>query len=190
MSRKEEKYPLPAWMRIDKRPMDKGKWNQWGYGYSRKVGRNEVWRPVTRCFIRKDTPRICAYQEVKFPFGDYWVSDHGRVFSTITGEIICSRRTHNRKYLCLVAENGSRIRTRRYRIAMDNFIEPPEHLRSVIRHLANSINHIDGRPWNDRLDNLEYTPKSVNLEHYHSVLMTDKKQRKRESCNEKKQRKS
>lgn len=185
--RRTEMYPLPSWMRLDKRPMDKGERQPYGYGYSRIVGTNELWRPATRYIRRTTTPQ--KYAEIKLLPGAYYVSDHGRVYSRLTGNIICKRRTHRRKDVMLLAEDGSIVRVRKYRLALDNFVEPTNTYLRIIRLLADSVNHEDGKAWNDRLDNLQYSPTWMNLEHYHKILKRDR-MKQLEAANGKKRNKS
>lgn len=187
MSKRTILHPIPAWMKLDKRPMDHGAWGRYGFGYSRSVSAREVWRPAVHCLIRKDrdVPGINNFQKIRLLPGAYWVSDHGRVFSCIKNAIICKRRTHKRKYLMLVDEEHNVVRTRRYRLALDNFIQPPLSIRNVVYYLMPDVNHLDGNPWNDRLDNLEYASKQSNIEHRDKVLRPARAQKK---ANQKKRR--
>lgn len=173
-------HPIPVWMKIDQRPLDAGIWQEYGFGYSRVVDSKEVWRPATRCFVRKDrdVPGLNNFREVKLLPGAYWVSDYGRVFSCIKNAVICKRRTHKRKYLMLVDDQHNVIRTRRYRLTLDNFVEPPATMRNIVRYLLPDVNHLDGNPWNDKLDNIQYASKQSNIEHRDNVLRPARAQKK------------
>ena len=69
---------LPKWMKIDTRPLDRGKFTQWGYGYTRSIGKRELWRPATRYFVR-GVGKFSGFREVELLPGAYYVSDHGRL---------------------------------------------------------------------------------------------------------------
>lgn len=170
MKKETSFHPLPSWMKMDNRPLDTGVWREFGYGYSRKVGKQELWKPATRCFIRKDQNGFNNYYEARLLPGAYWVSTHGKVFSAIIGKLICNRRTHCRKELALLTEDHTEIRTRRYRLVIDNFIEPPEKTKNIIRYLLGTVNHLDGITWHDRIDNLEYASVQTNIDHFNKKL--------------------
>jgi len=109
--------------------------------------------------------------------GAYFVSDHGRIYSIYSGLISTSRK-HKRKETLILDAEGRRINVRPYKLVLDNWIEPPEYNRNVVRHLLDSVNHIDGRPWNDKLNNLQYTTRSINAEHARTVLQKGGRKKK------------
>jgi len=163
--------------RLDSRPMDRGELQMWGFGYSRPVKKQELWRPALRYVIRdKHNPK--RYRVVRFKAGDYYCSDHGRLFSAAAQGIINRSRKHKRNETHLIDENGNNIHVRLYKLMLDNWIEPPEHLRSIVYSLCDSVNHKDGDCWRDRLDNLQYSPTWMNSEHMHALYRSGKKKRK------------
>lgn len=179
----QTKFPL----RLDTRPIDKGEFQPWGYGYSRTVKKQELWRPATRYIIR-DKRNPTRYRIVHLKPGAYFCSDHGRIYSTDAQRIINKCRLHRRRETHLLDEHGNSVHVRLYKLMLDNWVEPPEHLRSIIYSLADTVNHRDGNCWRDRLDNLQYTPVSVNTEHLAYVLhragrkkKTDKPKQKKRS---------
>ncbi len=160
-------------LRLDTRPLDKGQFSPYGYGYSRKVNKQELWRPAIKYIVRDETqPK--RYRIIKLLPG-YYCSDHGRIFSTTKQGIITDNRSHKRRRTQLYDENGEAVPIRPYKLLLDNWVMPPEHLQSVVYCLMDSVNHVDGCCWRDRLDNIEYSPKSVNVEHQVCVLSGRKK---------------
>lgn len=172
MNNDKSTFPL----RLDTRPMDRGEFQQWGYGYSRSVKKQELWRPATRYIVRDNSPK--RYHVVRFKAGDYYVSDHGRLFSTAAQGIINRSRKHKRNETHLIDENGNDIHVRLYKLLLDNWVEPPEHLRSIVYSLCDTINHRDGCHWRDQLDNLQYSPVWMNSEHMHALYRSGQKKRK------------
>lgn len=162
--------PPPDWMKIDIRPLDEGEFQPYGYGYSRPVSSKELWRPATRYFKRADTARHPGYIEVKLLPGAYYISDHGRIYSAIKKKIITSRRTHKRKGVNLLTIDGKTVKVRRYRLALDNFIEVPAKHKNLIRYLYGTGNHKDGKEWRDSLDNVQYSSNGQNVQHQSRVL--------------------
>lgn len=155
-------------LRLDTRPMDQGTFQAWGFGYSRPVKKQELWRPAARYIVRDNSPK--RYHIVRLKPGAYYVSDHGRLFSTAAQDVINKGRKHRRNETHLLDEHGNDVHVRLYKLALDNWIDPPEHLRSIIYSLADTVNHRDGDCWRDRLDNLQYTPNVANVEHQAHVL--------------------
>lgn len=171
---KYDQYQFP--LRLDTRPMDRGEPQQWGYGYSRPVKRQELWRPATRYVVRDNSPK--RYHVVYLKHGAYYVSDHGRLFSAAAQDVINKSRKHKRNETHLITASGSDIHVRLYKLMLDNWIEPPEHLRSIVYSLCDSVNHKDGDCWRDRLDNLQYSPVWMNSEHMHALYRSEQKKRK------------
>lgn len=153
-------------MKIDMRPIDTGEKQQYGFGYSRKVNKKELWRYANRAIVRRDS-KFKNYEIVKLYPGALLVSDHGRVYSRLSGKIISKRRYHKRhnEIRALLADGVHRIKIRRYRLVIANFIEPPDSIRDVIYFLLDTVNHRDFRAWNDRIDNLQYCTRPMNTEH-------------------------
>ena len=171
---KYDQYQFP--LRLDTRPIDRGELQQWGYGYSRPVKRQELWRPATRYVVRDNSPK--RYHVVYLKHGAYYVSDHGRLFSAAAQDVINKSRKHKRNETHLITARGSDIHVRLYKLMLDNWIEPPEHLRSIVYSLCDSVNHKDGDCWRDRLDNLQYSPVWMNSEHMHALYRSEQKKRK------------
>lgn len=173
MNNDKSTFPL----RLDTRPMDTGTFQPWGFGYSRPVRKQELWRPVTRYIIRdRSTPK--RYRVVHFTPGDYYCSDHGRLFSAAAQDIINKGRKHRRNETHLFDSLGNNIHVRLYKLILDNWIEPPEHLKSIVYSLCDTVNHRDGDCWRDRLDNLQYSPAWVNSEHMNALYRSGQKKRK------------
>ena len=178
MIRLTDQFEFPY--KLDTRPIDKGVPQQWGYGYSRPVTKRELWRPATRYVVRdKRNPR--GYRIVRLKPGAYYCSDHGRLFSTAAQDVINKGRKHRRNETHLLDEDNNDIHFRLYKLLLDNWIEPPDHLRNIIYSLANTINHRDGNCWRDQLDNLQYSPAWMNSEHMHALYRTGQKKRKRKN---------
>lgn len=175
----QPKFPLC----LDTRPIDKGEFQPYGYGYSRPVKKRELWRPATRYVVRDVSPK--RYHIVHLKHGAYYISDHGRLWSADAQGIISKCYRHRRKETHLLDENGSFVHVRLYKLVLDNWIEPPEHLRSIIYSLADTVNHKDGRCWRDRLDNLQYSPNSANVEHQAYVLHRSGRKKKQDTPNHK-----
>ena len=161
---KKNLHPIPTWMHLDNRPLDKGEWQKYGYGYSRPVTSYERWRPATRYIRRQDTKRFKGFSVITLMPGWYYVSDRGRIWCAFSGKII-NYRKHKRSRTFLKSADGSQVRVRQYKLALDNFIEPPDHIKHVVYYLLPIVNHIDNRPYNNRVDNLQYTNYSGNNEH-------------------------
>ena len=160
---------LPKWMKLDTRPIDRGRFGKWGYGYTRPVGKRELWRPAFRYIVR-GVGKFSGFREVKLKSGAYYVSDHGRLYSANRGIIISSSRKHRRKRTMLQTESGKYIHVFPYRVALDNFIEPYENYKSVVRRLFGVVNHVDGAAWNNKLSNIVYSTNSENVKHARNVL--------------------
>jgi len=163
-------------LRLDTRPMDQGTFQAWGFGYSRPVKKQELWRPATRYIVRDNSPK--RYHIVHLKPGAYYVSDHGRLFSTAAQDVINKGRKHRRNETHLYDENDNDVHVRVYKLVLDNWLEPPEHLRSIIYSLADTVNHRDGDCWRDQLDNLQYSPVWMNSEHMHALYRSGQKKRK------------
>lgn len=158
--------PLPRWMRLDKRPMDTGEWQPYGYGYSRPVDpHNEMWRPATRYIRRKDRNGKHAFEIIQLMPGRYMVSDHGGVWDLRYGKRVASYRKHKRSHAFLQTADGRMIQVRAYRLAIANFLEPPKALRNLIYYCLPVVNHRDGQAWNNWLSNLQYTDMQLNILH-------------------------
>ena len=161
-----ELKPIPEWMKLDMRQMDTGEKQEFGYGYSRKVNNTELWRYANRAIVRRDS-KFKNFEIVQLYPGALLVSDHGRIYSRLSGRIIAKRRFHKRhnEIRALLADGIHRIKIRRYRLIIANFLEPPESIRDVIYYLLDTVNHRDSHPWNDRIDNLQYCTRPMNTEH-------------------------
>lgn len=157
-------FSLPAWMRIDKRPMDKGEKQQYGYGYSRPVGKNELWRPATRYIRRRDRKRFHDFEIINLMPDRYLVSDHGGIWDRKWNRRI-SYRKHKRSRTYLQAADGKMIRARAYRLALANWLEPPKFMRNLIYYHMPVVNHRDGHEWNNWLSNLQYSDYQLNSLH-------------------------
>lgn len=163
---------IPTWMKIDSRPLDVGEWQEYGFGYSRIVNEEEVWREVTRYFVRKDTRKLCNYKEVSIMPGLYYVSDHGRLFNVATGNFLADNNNNCRRKVSVLNADGKYMNARVYKLALDNFIEPTQLFNNLVRYLCNTVNHKNGDASCDRLDNLQYTKRDINTEHQAKVQRT------------------
>lgn len=99
----------------------------------------------------------------------YWVTDHGRVFSTIDGVLeMRLSNTHPKGYLQVDVQRGpdrepglpNRWRPYVHQLVVLAFLGP----RPVVPGVAYEIDHLDGDKANNRLDNLQYVPRSLNLQ--------------------------
>lgn len=156
--------PLPSWMRIDRRPIDRGEQQTYGYGYSRRVTKNELWRPATRYIRRNDNRCFRDYEMIRLMPGRYMVSDHGSIWDRKRNRRI-SYRKHMRSRAYLQAADGRMIHVRAYRLALANWIDPPDTIKNLIYYLLPIVNHRDKRPWNNWLSNLQYTNYQFNTLH-------------------------
>ena len=98
----------------------------------------------------------------------YWITNHGRVFSTVAGlrQMKPSPDRKGYRQIDLYRDN-SRARTRptRWRPYVHElvalaFIGP----RPTAPGIAYEIDHVDSDKTNNRLDNLQYVPRSLNLQ--------------------------
>jgi len=156
-------HPVPEWMNIDIRPMDPGEWQPFGYGYSRRVTSYERWRPATRYIRRKDNNNFKGFEILTLMPGLYYVSDHGRIWSANRG--IIHYRKHKRSRTMLLLANGEYAWIRPYKLAIDNFVEPPHFLKNIVYYLMDVVNHIDNRPYNNKLNNVQYSTRPANAKH-------------------------
>ena len=159
---------LPKWMKLDTRPMDIGRFGKYGYGYTRPVGKRELWRPASRYF-KFNSGKFGGIKEITLKPNTYFVSDHGRIYSTASGLLKKSKK-HRRKLTRLYDSEGKFVYVRPYRLCLDNWLEPPKCHRSVVRHLLRTCNHKNGKYWDDRLDNIEYASRAANTQHEFEVL--------------------
>jgi len=174
-------------LKLDLRPVDSGEFQEWGYGYSRLVIKQELWRPASRYIVRdKSHPK--RYRVIPLQPGAYYISDHGRLFSTIKQGIIHKCRAHRRRHTRLYDAEGNSIHVRPYKLALGNWIEPPKHIRSLVYSLMDSVNHKDGNQWRDRLDNIQYCPLTTNIEHQAKVLHRSGRKKKVEKTNHQKKK--
>lgn len=98
----------------------------------------------------------------------YWVTDHGRVFSTIDGVLEMRFSNNTKGYLQVDVQRGpdrepglpNRWRPYVHQLVALAFIGP----RPVVPGVAYEIDHLDGDKANNRLDNLQYVPRSLNLQ--------------------------
>lgn len=180
----------PPWMNMDTRPMDKGEWQEWGFGYSRTVDpKHELWRPATRVILRRDNGKFKSYEIVQLRPGSYFVSDHGRIYSIWYHKLISSDHKHKRHNTVTLAKaTGDYIQASRYRVVISNWIEPPPHIRNLVYTVADTVNHINGNEWDDRICNLQYTTRGYNTIHGRDVIAPIKEQRKKEREEKRKQK--
>ena len=166
-------------MRFDNHPMARGKFDRYGYSYDRPVAKRELWRPAKRAFLRRDKhidgKTFLDYEEVELCPDAYYVSTRGRVYNRITGRIIGHNRKRARHKIALLDSKGQCIETRTYRLALDNFIEPPPIFKNIVRYLMPQVNHIDGYPWHDGIDNTQYATNQSNSEHYRTEIVPVRK---------------
>ena len=98
----------------------------------------------------------------------YWITDFGRVFSTVAGLRQMTPSPHRKGYRQIdLRTDDARERTRptRWRPYVHElvalaFIGP----RPVVTGVAYEIDHIDSDKTNNRLDNLRYITRSENLQ--------------------------
>jgi hypothetical protein len=98
----------------------------------------------------------------------YWITDHGRLFSTVNGVREMRLTPHARRYLQVdLWRDTDRARTRpgRWRPYVHElvalaFIGP----RPAAPGVAYEIDHLDGDKANNRLGNLQFVPRSENLQ--------------------------
>lgn len=95
-------------------------------------------------------------------FDGYLVSDHGRICSLKTGLL---KPCENSRGYMLVALNGKTKRL--HRLVASAFIPNPENKPQV--------NHIDGDPKNNSVENLEWNTNGENQIHRYEELKKDNK---------------
>lgn len=100
----------------------------------------------------------------------YWISSEGRAWSEKTNRFLTpsqvSEKDKHQKYS--ITENNVKKRYFIHRLVMMTFcpINNPENYQ---------VNHIDGDPTNNRLENLEWTTEKENKKHYKEVVIPNRR---------------
>lgn len=104
-------------------------------------------------------------------FTRYIINREGSVINTFSGENLSgSKRPAGYVYFCLKSDNGKSNPVGRHRLLALTFLDYPVNMDEL------DVNHIDGIPGNDDIDNLEWASRSFNALHAYSTgLRTDNK---------------
>lgn len=97
-------------------------------------------------------------------FGDYFVSNFGRIYNSKTGRYLCQKNPKNYRYKKVRLSNESVVILKDlHRIIAETFIPNPNNLRVV--------NHKNGNTFDNNVENLEWVSYSSNNKHaYESSL--------------------
>ena len=95
-------------------------------------------------------------------FEEYLINPKGEVFSTKTNKLISLGKIRKGYMQVNLRKNNKNNRFYIHKVLAEAFIPNPEN--------KPYINHIDGNPSNNSLDNLEWCTASENLKHSFNVL--------------------
>ncbi len=95
-------------------------------------------------------------------FGNYGISECGKVFNMRTGRQLKLCKRKNTRYQSIhveLSDNGEKKVFSVHRLVAETWLPPPE----TDRH--NNVNHIDGNPSNNHASNLEWVTPAQNVNH-------------------------
>ena len=99
--------------------------------------------------------------------GDYMVSSHGRIMNAVTGRVLKTHINKLGRVVITLAPNGrqeKKVNLRVHRCVALAFLGEPS--------CGQEVNHKDGNPQNNHVDNLEWCSRSENIRHaYDTCLM-------------------
>ena len=98
-------------------------------------------------------------------YPDYLISDNGRICSLKSG--LLKPSVNSRGYMLVTLDGDVK---RLHRIVATEFIPNPEN--------KSMVNHKDGNPLNNKVDNLEWISNSENQKHANQVLHKSNKRKK------------
>lgn len=133
------------------------------------VSRNNIGYQINNLYkINSDTLEINGYkfhklQEYKY----YYVSDSGIFYSEFYNRFLHKKISNSPYYtkISLVNNNGIRDTRAIHRVIYYT-------LHGISENPLMEINHIDGRPWNNVIDNLEETTTLQNVRHSMFITKT------------------
>lgn len=113
----------------------------------------EIWYPLENCPEYNNIDKTGLY-----------ISNHGRLYSTVTRELLGSKETYMTTNLKPINNIGPNISLPIHRMVANTF-KPIENSK------AYQVNHIDGNKHNNNIDNLEWTTPKGNAGHAFSTKL-------------------
>jgi len=108
-----------------------------------------------------------TYNNIKFykikDFPNYYISKCGKIYSSKTNKILKQNyKSEKELYMKVGLSNVKRYTKSVHRLVGKSFIPNPEN--------KPYINHIDGNPKNNNMDNLEWCTHQENMNHAYNIL--------------------
>ncbi|CAH6421814.1 HNH endonuclease [uncultured virus] len=119
--------------------------------------------------IRKKQPKKIIddnFKQVK-DFPNYYVNKEGEIISKRYLSFIKPYKNESGYYVVSFKKNKKNIKKYLHRIVAETFIDNPQNKEQV--------NHRDGNPSNNHVDNLEWVTCSENIQHSFNVLRKNRK---------------
>lgn len=121
-------------------------------------------------YVYKSTLEVPGYPGFYYvpSFSTYAVTKDGRVMNLETkklkkfSKLMCTengRRKSGYYYLAMIDDYGKSVKVYRHRLMCLAFKDLPDGYAKLV------VNHLDGEPGNDELDNLELTTHTANIQH-------------------------
>lgn len=112
----------------------------------------------------------------------YYISSWGRCYNAKTGKFLKPQlmcKGEKRYYYRLTLKDGTRRNFMIHWLVVRQFIVS-ETIAPFVKIDSIQVNHMDGNPANNRLENLELSPNDANIHHYWEVLKPKRDEMKRE----------